>query len=113
MQTLDICGFRISEKSNNKTKDGLNFIFPAINLDFEFTSIFSFASFGNTLIVTNNGNVYGIGDNRKGHISGSLPKKISKPFYEDRSQRQQKSFIYCQVFCMLQKLYSLSSFIDR
>ena len=76
--TLYICGcddnFQLGEEPNNKTPDGYKTISPPIKSQFKAVStILSYSIYeDHSVIITSDGLIQAIGDNRDGRICGLL-----------------------------------------
>lgn len=84
MEKVEVCGrnnnFGISEKSNHRTHEGDDYVYPACKFEMDPSKINSYSLFNKTLVVTNEGIATAIGDNSKSQISGSLPKRVLSTF---------------------------------
>lgn len=82
---LKLCGSndhsQLGEKSNTKDIHGKLAINPPINSHLKISSLSSFSCYdSHTVAITNDGELYGVGDNSNGQIIGSLPRKIFKEY---------------------------------
>ncbi|KAK8837373.1 hypothetical protein M9Y10_036806 [Tritrichomonas musculus] len=83
MQSLEICGNNIYCCLNESINflDRVQVVYPPAKSSFNVSTIISY-SLGNhnTIVVTNDGNAYGIGLNNEGVISNSFPKPYAEQF---------------------------------
>ena len=94
---IKTCGdnncFQLGKESNNKSLPGTLVRCPPLVLDIDITKISSLSTFSeHTVIVTNDGEAYGVGDNRDLRISGSLPlanlsEMIKIDLYDNQGQK--------------------------
>lgn len=85
MNIIEVCGLNennaISEESNNKNQFDSPIVYPPQNSKFKASSILSYSTkYGKTVLITVDGMIYAIGDNRSGEINLSLPREIFTHF---------------------------------
>ena len=83
----------LGEKPSNQSEDGNPIIFPPVKLSFDPSSLLSYSAYcEHSVVVTSDGSLKGVGDNRDGQISATLQKTVIDDFTDfcikDGSGRQ-------------------------
>ncbi|KAK8892675.1 E3 ISG15--protein ligase herc5 [Tritrichomonas musculus] len=84
---IRLCGYnefhQLGEDSNNQSTYKTPVVCPSIQSNLNVSSIISYYVYGShSIIITRNGIIYAIGDNRDGRIICSLPKEILDHYTE-------------------------------
>ena len=80
---MKVCGYNyyseLTEESNNQDSDGTPFICPPCDSHLNISSLSSFSALENhTVWITNEGQLYAVGNNEDGRILGTHNKEIIK-----------------------------------
>lgn len=104
--------FQLGKESNNKSEHGIPVRCPPILFDFDSAKISSISNFSeHTVLVTTDGEAFGIGENRDGRIIGSLPRQVLSEFtpIQIKGENDEKCHIISAVCGNCYTLYLFTS----
>lgn len=105
MKTIEFCGlntnFGISELTNHRTCDNEPFVYPPLKLNYPISKILCYySSCGRTILITNNGCMFALGNNKDGTICTSSSKQIFNHFTQiELKDANGKKMIPISVVC--------------
>lgn len=85
MKTIEFFGlnrnFGISEQTNHRTCDNEPFVYPPLKLNYPISQILCYySSCERTILITNTGCMFALGNNKDGKICTSSPRQIFNHF---------------------------------